>query len=233
MMTLLAGALLGLAGSAHCAAMCGPLAIGVAARLPGGGGRVTALVTYHAGRLLVYVLLAIPAGLVGQALSAAGLGRGIAIASGVLLLALAWGARTPTGVRRAGRRWSGVLARGSLTAARLSGTHPVAARLMAGAVNGLLPCGLVYPAAMAGAALGSLPAAMLFMAGFGLGTLPSLLTIAWVAANVPARAKARLRRLAPAALALTGLLLIVRGLVPTAHIHPGSPSPPAIVVHTH
>jgi sulfite exporter TauE/SafE len=94
--------------------------------------------------------------------------------------------------------------------------------LRAGAVNGLLPCGLVYPAALTAAALGNPSSTALFMLGFGAGTLPAMVGLSYGLALFPSRLRAHLRRLTPAALTLTGVLLIVQGIAPATggnHVH--------------
>ena len=64
-----------------------------------------------------------------------------------------------------------------MAASRSSAAHPVAARFLAGGANGLLPCGLVYAAAIAAAGLGTVSGAVVFMTGFGLGTMPMLIVM--------------------------------------------------------
>jgi sulfite exporter TauE/SafE len=85
-------------------------------------------------------------------------------------------------------------------------------------VNGLLPCGLVYAAAVAAAGLGGVWTGLVFMAGFGAGTIPVLLMVTISASSLPASSRARLSRLAPLALAVTGMLLIGRGVLPVHHV---------------
>jgi sulfite exporter TauE/SafE len=96
--------------------------------------------------------------------------------------------------------------------------HPHYGYIVLGAVNGLLPCGLVYAAVAAAAAAGSLAAAVTFMIGFGFGTMPLLLVVTLSATAVPAPVRRRLRFVAPVLMALAGVLLILRAFVP----HPGS-----------
>jgi len=68
------------------------------------------------------------------------------------------------------------------------------------------------------------------MAGFGLGTLPVLLTMTVCAAAVPAPVRLRLRPLAPVVLVLTAAILILRGVaVPYDH----ADRAPAAAMHAH
>jgi sulfite exporter TauE/SafE len=232
MMPLLTGLLLGVAGSGHCAAMCGPLVLTIG-RSPAAvrAAQIRHALLYQAGRMATYVLLAVPAGLLGAAAAAGGLGRALAVAAGLLLLATAlgsWGVRLPGA---AGAAVGRLAAKTCGAAASWSRTHPTLGPIATGAANGLLPCGLVYAAAAAAAATGSVASASLLMLGFGLGTAPILLALAVSSAAVPVGVRARLRRLAPIVLAITAALLLVRGLAPSAGGHHAPPGVP--VEHRH
>ena len=67
--------MLGLLGSLHCAAICGPLllALPVPSRSP--AGFVAGRLAYHLGRIAMYCTLGIVAGLVGKSLFLAGFQR--------------------------------------------------------------------------------------------------------------------------------------------------------------
>lgn len=217
MTTLLAGLVLGIAGSAHCAAMCGPVLL-VLTRGAGSSGRTAgrAALVYHSVRVTMYVLLAIPAGYAGRALAAQGLGRVLAIIAGIALLAMAAGFGEHAWLRPVSRVWSAAVVRLGVRAATLARRHPRAGYAVLGMVNGLVPCGLVYAAATAAAALGSVSASLLFMAGFGLGTVPALLGLTVAVASIPPQFRRRLRFAGPAVMAIAGLLLIGRALLPPA-----------------
>jgi sulfite exporter TauE/SafE len=203
---LLAGMLLGLAGSLHCVGMCGPLLLFVE------GARRSVQMrgcffAHHAGRLTVYGLLGAAAGWSGDAIARAGWRNGLAIAAGLVLIAQAsgWLGRI-VGVAPA--RWIGRLTAG---ARPLAPAHPLARSAAFGVLNGLLPCGLVYAALAAAAGLGNTAAAIMFVAGFGVGTLPVFVLLSWSATAFLPQARGRLAKAAPIALALVGLLLIARG----------------------
>ena len=79
--------ILGLLGSLHCAAMCGPLMLALPVP-PGGPARfVGGRVVYQLGRIATYCLLGIVAGLIGKSLFVAGLQRWLSIALGLAVLA--------------------------------------------------------------------------------------------------------------------------------------------------
>src|SRR5208283_2294394 len=77
---------LGLLGSLHCAAMCGPLMLALPVS-PGGAARfVAGRIVYQLGRVMTYALLGVFAGLIGKSLFLAGLQRWLSIALGVAIL---------------------------------------------------------------------------------------------------------------------------------------------------
>jgi sulfite exporter TauE/SafE len=206
----LAGVVLGIAGSAHCAAMCGPL---LGALAPHGSRALL----HHAGRGLAYVLLGVAAGLAGASMGALGLARWWAMAlAGMLFLQAA--ARIvpirPTGITAGATR--GLLSLSSAVR-RWSTGHPVAGPLGLGVANGLLPCGLVFGATSVAAGLADVPAAVMLMMGFASGTLP-VLAVGAAAFNVLGRRAGVLRHLTPILLVVLAALLLARGL----HV-PGSP----------
>lgn len=220
MTPFLAGLALGVASSAHCAAMCGPLvlaasrAVAVRAR----AGQLGQAALHHAARILVYMVLAIPAGVAGDTLAVRGFGRAIAIAAGVLLLVAALGAMRLGPFGRMGAALSAAVARTAAPAFRWAQRHPALGPLLTGALNGVLPCGLVYAALATAAAAGSIAGSLQLMAGFGIGTGAILITISTGAAVLTPAVRLRLRPLVPAVLAVTAAILIARGVLP-AHRH--------------
>lgn len=208
--------LLGLAGSLHCAAMCGPLVLAVqmarrdaappAARFCQGG--LVRSLAYHGGRIITYILLGAVSGLMGAALVLAGWQRGLSIAAGSLVLL-----GTFTSLRLT---W-GSLAAKMVSAAR-AGFGPLlrnpalGATVLLGGLNGLLPCGLVYIACAAAAATGSVRGGVATMLVFGLGTAPMLLSIGVAGTAFRWRNPLRLRRVMLGCAAAAGVLLILRGL---------------------
>jgi len=231
MIELAAGGALGLAGSAHCVGMCGPLLVAVGRSFASTGRHLQHAAIYHAGRVATYALLGLAAGAFGSTLRVAGLGRAIAVGSGLLLIAAAIAdLRVPHGLGLTGG-WSARIARVAAAAHRWGARRPVAGPLATGALNGLLPCGLTYAAVTAALALGTSASAVAFMVGFGLGTVPALVALALTASAVPPSVRLRLRRLAPAALVVLGALLIARGLTPQAHRH--TPAASAQTTHSH
>lgn len=217
MTALLAGLVFGLVGSGHCAGMCGPLVV-LANPSAGGGaspsrvGLWAHVVRYHAGRALTYLLLGALLGTVGGLLTRLGLGRGLAIASGVLLIGQALIASGVVAGHLESRRLGAWVTRQLARAGRWMRGHRLPGPVVFGALNGLLPCGFVYAALTAAAGLGDLPLSLAFMAGFALGTTPVLAAVALAGGALTRVVPPALRRAAPVALGVVGVLLIMRGV---------------------
>ena len=171
-------------------------------------------------------MLALPAGLLGESLVFRGLGRGLAVGAGLLLLAAALGSVRVHPRRRMAAAYSQLLTRASVPVVHWAARRPVAGPLSTGALNGVLPCGLVYAALTTAGATGSPANAVLLMAGFGAGTAAVLIMMSLGAASVPAAMCRHLRPLRPIVLALTAAILIARG-VAVPHHHATDPAPVA------
>jgi hypothetical protein len=214
---LLAAFLLGLAGSLHCAAMCGPLLLAVstvrrqnaarpATRLY--GGDLIQNFAYHGGRLVTYGFLGAVSGLIGAAIVFAGFQRWLSIGAGGLILLgaltsirLRWGALAGKVVSAAKTRFG-----------RLLHNRAAGAAALLGALNGLLPCGLVYIACAAAATAGGVTGGVAAMLAFGLGTAPMTLSIGFAGKAIRWGNPLLMRKVVLIGAATAGILLIVRGL---------------------
>ena len=170
---LIGGLGLGALGSLHCAGMCGPLVL--ACTRAGRTRPHPALdaVAYQAARVGTYVAIGLAFGYFGASLRLLGGQRAMAILAGVLLIV----------VGLAGRRLERAIGRAGWFAGAYSLLARYAGRgssAVLGAVNGLLPCGLVYTALAASFATGDLASGAALMLGFGLATVPSLLLAGWL-----------------------------------------------------
>jgi uncharacterized protein len=205
-------------GSAHCVAMCGPyVAMCTAhfvARSATPAARCGLRVLFNLGRIATYSLIGLVVGAFGQIAQAAASRFGV---TGIVAIA-AGGAALIFGLSMVG--WFRDPARvvtmaglgGWLVAGRmhLNQAPPAAAPLLLGALQGWLPCALVYAAASRAAIAGTPIMGALTMMVFGLGTLPAVFAMTLVPRTVLRRLRAQ--RLAGVLLAGLGVLLILRGL---------------------
>lgn len=200
--------LLGFAGSLHCAAMCGPLLIALSKAQPRSLRESTARVVYHLGRMTSYCVLGVVLGFLGHLAAPAGFQRWLSITLGVaLLLGLLAATRIPLATPVL--KWVVLIKNSMRTALR---RDSLGARATMGALNGLLPCGLVYVAAVGATATGHPVSGALYMAFFGLGTLPMMLSIHFAGQRLPLPSCLPIGRITRTAVLFMSLLLILRGL---------------------
>ncbi len=200
--------LLGLAGSVHCAGMCGPLALALPAAGDNTSGFIFGRLAYNLGRVLTYCLLGVLFGFVGRALFLAGVQGWLSIALGCALIAGLFSSRNLS-------RWDPVtrLARGLKS--RLSALlreQSLLSLLSLGLLNGFLPCGLVYVASAGATATGSTLGGLGYMALFGAGTLPLMLAISLSRRLVPIPLRLKLQKSVSVSICLLAALLILRGM---------------------
>lgn len=199
--------LLGLAGSLHCVGMCGPIMMSVPVQHLPEKKRFWGILLYQAGRLTTYALLGIVAGWLGWRMEAAGWQQTFSIILGSLILLFLLAKIFSKQFRFNPFRKQ--LMQLMAWAMRLKN---MAAMPILGAANGLLPCGMVYIALTGAAATGGFWNAILFMLFFGIGTLPLLLALAYWGIHLGFRTRQKLQQLVPYMIALTAILLIIRGM---------------------
>jgi sulfite exporter TauE/SafE len=220
MTALLAGLAFGLVGSGHCAAMCGPLVL-LANPRPAGlgtGGAVSRstlavhAALYHGGRGLTYLGLGLLVGVAGSGLARLGLGRALAVVAGAALVLQALAAARVVSATLASHRLGAIVTRALGRAGAWMRTHRMQGPIVFGALNGLLPCGMLYAALTAAAGFGDAGQALVFMGAFAVGTTPVLALLGVTGGALTSRVPIAIRRAAPVALAIVGVLLIVRGI---------------------
>jgi sulfite exporter TauE/SafE len=216
----------GLLGSlGHCLGMCGPLVLLVGMQLKTRGrAGLPVQGLYHLARVAVYVVLGAIAGGIGSLL---GLSSGLRQAAGLISLILG------LGVMLVGLGYLGWLPLGRMerAGAWLNKTMSWALQLgnpggavVLGALNGLLPCGLVYSSLLVAASTGSAGAGALGMLIFGLGTAPALLVVGMGVGALSVRARQTMSRVAGVLIVLVGLQLALRGAAALdwmPHLHLG------------
>lgn len=211
-MFLLAAISLGFFGSFHCIGMCGPIALAIPVYNQGRFYKTASILLYNSGRIFTYSLLGVFFGLVGQGFALAGLQQILSITLGVLiLLAILLPQQIVSKYTTTNKFFKlfGIIK--SKLANRLT-KKGFSSLLILGALNGLLPCGLVYMAIAASVASSSVLHAALFMAFFGLATVPLMFSISYFSNLVSIRFRSNIRKAVPYVTAVMALLLIIRGL---------------------
>lgn len=210
---------LGLLGSLHCAAMCGPLMLALPVT-PGGPARFLAgRITYQLGRIATYCLLGLVAGCIGKSIFLAGFQRWLSIALGLAVLGgwlISKRAALSTPVIRL------VATLKAAMSAQLQRRSFQSLALL-GLLNGLLPCGLVYVALAGAVAQGGIGTGLGHLAAFGLGTVPMMLAMSLSRKWFSPALRLRLNRAIRFGICLLVRLLILRGMsLGIPHVSPDS-----------
>jgi len=204
--SLIAGLMLGMAGSLHCIGMCGPLVL----MMPSGW---LGTVVYHLGRTLTYAMLGLIAGMLFQVVDIRAFQSEFSIGIGLVFLAMwayqRWGLSKKGSVADNENGFKkGVL---TLFSTAMKGRH-LGWRAVAGLANGLLPCGLVYGAMMAAVGQGTTQGSILLMAGFGLGTIPSLFVLGLLGNKITQAVRKTWSKWLPWWLLVMAMLFLLRGM---------------------
>jgi len=198
----------GFLGSAHCAAMCGPLALALPVTDGARVGLIISRLLYNLGRIITYGLLGAVFGLLGRGFAVAGFQRWVSIGVGAALL-ISLVATKNFGL---GAATSGAIGWLKNSLGALLRRRTFGALLTIGVLNGFLPCGLVYWACATAITIGDVTASVAYMIAFGLGTLPVMFAISLLGQKLQLQFRLKLQKLVPFSLALVGVLLLLRGL---------------------
>lgn len=196
------GFFIGLVGGMHCVLMCTPVVMALNPNRTLGNQTL-----YHSGRIVIYAGMGLVAGAVGTGLSWFGFQQFISILMGITIILIT--VFPATRARFYKTSLSSVPVKSLRRFLHSSGpTRP----LIAGMLNGLLPCGLVYVGLTGALALGNTMDGLMFMIGFGVGTLPWLTGAVAVVGQLPLKFRYQASKVIPALALSVGILFILRGL---------------------
>jgi len=182
--TFFSALIVGLLGAGHCVGMCGGIVgvLSIGTESLSTGARFLRAVAYNSGRVASYVAAGAVAGYAGQTLGGllpAGTARMVAMsvsAGFAILLAFYLVGRGGLLLRLeriGGSLWQYIRPLGQ----RFIPARNAPQAFGLGLVWGWLPCGLVYTVLAWSLASGTPAKGALLMLGFGLGTLPALVTM--------------------------------------------------------
>jgi sulfite exporter TauE/SafE len=221
-----------LAGSVHCAAMCGPL---VGLWHDPAGPRAVPHLAHAGGRAVAYVTLGVVAGAIGGAIDlAGGMFDAQRIAWVVAAAAvLAWGVVTLLGAFGVVPRLSGsrTFARGLV---QLRRKRPATRAALVGVLSAGLPCGWLWAfVILAGGTGGPLTGALVMLA-FWLGTVPMMLGAGVVVSPIVRRLGSRFPLVSAALLIGLGTFaLVVRAPIAAPRVPVAAAGASADAVPTH
>ena len=207
-----AGFVIGLMGSMHCLGMCGPLHLSW--RVTGLPGEVAIKrLALNFGRVLSYGMLGLGAGLTGQVGATLLQQQNIALAGGAMLIIMAVIPATIHVMQKRSARWYVFHAWFKRALGQNKPANTISGQLLAGMLNGLLPCGMVYMALVGAVATGNVYTGAGFMIFFGLGTMPAMLGLGLAQKWLVTRFSSfHLKGLKATLGILVGLLFMLRGM---------------------
>ncbi len=198
--------LAGLSGYLHCLGMCGGLAGGFFA---GSGWQrpLHPVLIYHTMRIFSYSILGMAGMLLGRVVAQTGIiGKGQAVLQifagvGIVIIGLYLLLRTFRATGKTTGLCQTEVAIPLLSTRRTTGLSTAA---IAGLINGLIPCALVFSIALKASQADSILQAAGLMVIFGMGTLPMLLVISMGGLALHCISRGKLLR-------LTGILVMLMG----------------------
>lgn len=200
---------MGLFGSVHCAFMCGPLVLALPAAGKSGWMVVVNRVIYQVGRILTYAVLGLILGYIGNSIAVKGWQQAISLITGGFLILMGlfnlFSRHFPGVIRRQQQIMQPVIRKMGFWLYKPGGSW------MAGVLNGLLPCGMVYMALAAALNADTVLGGAWFMIFFGLGTFPMMIGIALLGSVVKGRLRFNMSRWLPVMLLIMGLWFLLRG----------------------
>lgn len=203
---LINGLIFGLISTLHCAGMCGPLALYVPGQVR--GNKLVFATLYQIGRIGVYVAIGSVVFAIGMSFSMFRAQQLLSVIIGGLMVLFAiWSIfklpypakfRIPYEIVL--NRINGLLRSGKKGSA-----------LIMGMVNGFLPCGAIYIAALYCTSFTEYSDAVIYMVLFGIGTMP-VFVAAWFLMSSKFSFKVnRLRFLYKLLPLIVGALMVLRG----------------------
>lgn len=205
---------MGFFSSGHCLGMCGPLVLALPVGERGPGVAIFYRILYNFGRIATYAALGAVAGLVGAALSIRALQSQIAWIAGSLLVTVAIFQLLPRlridFLSRMHRRL------GQKISPLLHNAGP-GRFLTLGALNGLLPCGMVAAALMVSIAAATVSESIAYMAIYGLGTFPMMLAASLMGFYIAPRVRKLIAVAGPFYSLGLGVMLILRPALIAPH----------------
>jgi len=203
----------GFLGSGHCLGMCGALVSGYFMN-SGKQRSYLPYLTYQLSRIAVYTTVGITAATLGVVLVSSGLFGKIQsmlqmlIGTAVIILALGILGWLPLqgSIRLLPMQWL----RKGYASSRSKG--PIAGSLLAGFLNGLMPCPLTFAMAVKAASAATIYEGGALMLTFGAGTLPMMLFISLAFGKISAHVRGLMYKAAAAIMVYMGVNTLYRGL---------------------
>ncbi len=204
--------LLGLMGSFHCLGMCGPIAFILPVDRKNKFKMSLQTLLYHLGRMTAYGLLGLLFGYFGKGVSMMGFQQKVSLIMGILMVVFAFVPASKVLRLKPLAAWNKVVYFIKNSLGEYLQKRSTLGFYVIGFFNGLLPCGLVYMALVGAMATGDPWMGALYMIIFGLGTSPMMTLAIYLGNFVSVKLRNRINKMIPYAVAVVGILFILRGL---------------------
>lgn len=208
---IITGLILGLTSNFHCIGMCGPIAMAIPVNRSSNLSILSGTLQYNGGRIITYAILGAIVGSIGLTINTMGVLQWLSIIAGIGLILFAWrkyfsklfSGKIPTfGVQSFLNKGLGKV---------IKSQSPFKLILLGG-LNGLLPCGMVFAALLNAILTGEILGSALAMAAFGVGTLPAMIAVTFMANKINANVRQKMNKAVPYLLTVVGILVILRGM---------------------
>ena len=210
--------ILGVISNLHCLGMCGPIALAIPLNRSSKSGMFLGILQYHIGRVLVYGILGYLVGYIGMGIKLFGVLQAISIIAGIGIIIYAWRKhlsfiKIPLNVPLSLSKGHFVtMSLLSQSMGKIMHSESPLKLFLLGALNGLLPCGMVYTALITAVVLGTPLLSATSMLAFGLGTLPGLVAFSLFAQQLGNPMRSKINRYLPYLITVVGLLIVLRGM---------------------
>jgi hypothetical protein len=208
---ILTGLILGLTSNFHCIGMCGPIAMAVPVNRSSNLKILSGTLQYNGGRIITYTILGAIVGSIGLTINTMGVLQWLSIIAGIGLILYAWrkyfsnlfSGKLPTfGIQSFLNKGLGKV---------IKSNSPFKLVLLGG-LNGLLPCGMVFAALLNAILTGEILGSALAMAAFGIGTLPAMMAVTFMANKINSNVRQKMNKAVPYLLTIVGILVVLRGM---------------------
>ncbi len=208
---LFTGFILGLTSNLHCIGMCGPIAMAIPVNRKNNLTILSGSLQYNFGRILTYFILGLIVGSIGLTIHTIGVLQWLSIAAGIGLILFAWRKyfRRLFNGQVPGLKIQSFLNKG--LGKILKSKSPFRLFLL-GNLNGLLPCGMVFAALLNAILTGNFIQSGLAMVAFGIGTLPAMIAVTFIANKIKGTTRQKMAKAVPYLLTLVGVLIVLRGM---------------------
>ena len=203
--------ILGVISNLHCLGMCGPIALAIPLNRSSKSAMLFGILQYHLGRVLVYAILGYIVGYIGMGIKLFGVLQAISIIAGIGIIIYAWRNKLTffKNPFTSSLRHTSLLSR---SMGKIMRSESPLKLFLLGALNGLLPCGMVYTALITAVVLGTPILSATSMLAFGLGTLPGLVAFSLFAQQLGNPIRSKINRYLPYLITVVGLLNVLRGM---------------------